>query len=222
MISIDKKFLFIHIPKTGGNSIQTVLKEFSGDQIVIEEGLPEDKEGFEVVNPRYGTRKHSTLCKYYASMDPGLYNQLFKFTVVRNPWDRMVSHYFSPHRGPVQWNRQQFIEIVKFASTLRDYVTVLPLIYWFPHNVLKFVNRAISKVSGRLDIGVDYIARYESLDDDYQTICSKLEIPYSKLPVRNKGNREHYSVYYDEELKKMVQEKFTEEIKLMNYEFEYC
>jgi hypothetical protein len=221
MISIEKNFLFVHIPKTGGNSLQQVLKHYSEDEITFGDGDSDGKNRFGVYSHRYGTSKHSTLRDYYASLEPDLFNRLFKFAVIRNPWDRMVSAYFSPHRGNVQWDRHQFIRTVKSSFTLRDYVTIPKWISRFSPRVLKHTNVMMARVSKTMDVRVDFIARFESLDDDFKEICSRLDIPYSKLPVRNKGDREHYSVYYDDELKEVVCRKFQEEIDMMHYRFEY-
>ena len=61
MISTQKKFLFIHVPKTGGNSIQNILHEYSEDEIVASAKHQDGVERFEVRNSKYNIRKHSTL-----------------------------------------------------------------------------------------------------------------------------------------------------------------
>jgi len=98
MLSINKKFLFIHVPKTGGNSIQKILKKYSEDNITIGEHQ-DGIERFGVQNREYKTVKHSPLSYYKAVIEPELYKKLFKFATIRNPWDRIISFYFSPHRG---------------------------------------------------------------------------------------------------------------------------
>ena len=72
----------------------------------------------------------------------------------------------------------------------------------------------------RLDGDVDFIIRYERLDEDFRTVCEKLDIPNVTLPTRNASSREHYSTYYDDELKELVRQKFFDEILFGEYSFE--
>src|SRR6266446_7630004 len=59
MISFQKRFLFIHIPKTAGNSIQSVLRDYSEDQLVALGSEQDGIERFGLRNPKYKIRKHS-------------------------------------------------------------------------------------------------------------------------------------------------------------------
>ena len=57
MISLQKRFLFVHIPKTAGNSIQSVLRNYSEDQLVA---LGKEQDGivrFGLRNPKYKIKK---------------------------------------------------------------------------------------------------------------------------------------------------------------------
>ena len=99
MISIQKKFLFIHVPKTGGNSIQNILRDYSEDEIVTLAKHQDGVERFEVRNSKYAITKHSTLAHYKFVLDASTYHSLYKFATIRNPWDLLISYYFSPHRG---------------------------------------------------------------------------------------------------------------------------
>ena len=97
MISHKHKFLFIHVPKTGGNAVQSVLKEYSENKIMTKR----DQDGID----RFGVvddanpllRKHSTMRDYISVYEDETKDYL-KFVVIRNPFDKIVSHYFSPHR----------------------------------------------------------------------------------------------------------------------------
>jgi N6-adenosine-specific RNA methylase IME4 len=97
MISLRNRFLFVHIPKTAGNSIQSVLCDYSEDRIVTRGGQ-DGVERFEVRSAGRELEKHSTLADYYRELGEETAAGLFKFTCVRNPWDRMISFWFSPHR----------------------------------------------------------------------------------------------------------------------------
>ncbi|WP_448560865.1 hypothetical protein [Trichothermofontia sp.] len=72
----------------------------------------------------------------------------------------------------------------------------------------------------RLTIDIDFLMRFEHLDDDFKLVCEKINIPYVPLPKRNQSSHAHYSKYYDAELKAIVGMKFHEEIVFGNYTFE--
>lgn len=216
MISIQKKFLFIHVPKTGGNSIQNILWDYSEDDIVTRAKHQDGVERFDVRNKKYNTRKHSTLSHYKSVLDANTYRSLFKFVTIRNPWDMMVSYYFSPHRGTIEWDRNDFVSFVNNMSTLRHYICEKSLL---EQSLTKLgIYRTIG--NRLIDSDVDFLIRFEHLSDDFSLVCEKLDIPHSPLPIRNKSDRAHYSKYYDDELCEIVRQKFIEEITFGNYSFE--
>ena len=71
MISHKHKFLFIHIPRTGGSSLESQFN------------YKENKE----------KNKHWTLNDWKSTLDPEIFDQYFKFSFVRNSWDFIISKY---------------------------------------------------------------------------------------------------------------------------------
>jgi hypothetical protein len=67
---------------------------------------------------------------------------------------------------------------------------------------------------------VDYIMRFESLADDFRAVCKAIGISPRTLPQYNRSGREHYSRYYDDELRELVRTRFAAEIERFNYTFE--
>jgi len=201
MISFQKRFLFVHIPKTAGNSIQSVLRDYSEDELVALRGEQDGVERFGLRNPKYKVKKHSTLAEYRAALGDAEFGRLYKFICVRNPWDRMVSYYFTPTQKAEVRNRKKFRKIISSALSVADYL--------------------------RLDQGeedpfgnVDYIMRFENLADDFRTVCAALDISPMKLPQYNRSDREHYSKYYDDDLRELVRVRFAAEIERFGYAFE--
>jgi hypothetical protein len=201
MISLRKRFLFVHIPKTAGNSIQTALRDYSEDQLIALRKEQDGIERFGLRNPNYKIKKHSTLAEYRNALGTEQFHNFYKFACVRNPWDRMVSYYFTPTQNPESWDRKKFRGIISKAVSVADYLR-------------------LDKHEGDPFSNVDYIIRFESLADDFRTVCGALSVSPATLPQYNRSSREHYSKYYDDELRELVRARFAAEIERFGYTFE--
>jgi hypothetical protein len=213
MISAPKRFLFIHVPKTGGNSIFQALREYSEDRIITPGPVQDGIERFGTANETYPTiLKHSSLSEHQSALPPEVFRSLYKFAVLRNPWERMISWFFSPHRQLPReersaawyaargWHRERFIGFIGCKPTTRHY-TCLPGAPTLSHDL-------------------DFLMRFEQLDEHFAEVCRRLDIPARPLPKYNRSTREHYSRYYDDELEALVGEQFREEIDFGGYRFE--
>ena len=210
MISVQKNFLFIHIPKTGGNSIQSYLQHFSEDEITINKDQ-DGTERFGVRNNVYNTVKHTKLRGYKAVLPRDLYFSLYKFATIRNPWDRVASAFFSPGKKNETFHPKAFRVSIQRKALLRDVLSEWPAVL-----------RRLTRYTGwpPLDYHVDYLIRFEHLDHDFAHVCNVLDIPYVPLPRRNASTREHYSTYYTDETIELVRARFAEEIAFGKYQFE--
>ena len=110
MISESKQFIFIHVPKTGGNSLQEMLLKYSEDKIDL---YRENQDGVErfAIKSSYSAKlkKHSILRDYKAYLTPEVYDKYFKFAVIRNPWERAISLCFSPIFKRTEFIEKEFI-----------------------------------------------------------------------------------------------------------------
>jgi hypothetical protein len=201
MISFQKRFLFVHIPKTAGNSIQSILREYSEDELVALRDEQDGVERFGLRNPKYKIRKHSTLADYRVALGEDQFDDLYKFTCVRNPWDRMVSYYFTPTQNTGAWDRKKFRKVIAKALPVADYLRL------DQDQEDPFAN-------------VDYIMHFENLADDFRIVCETLGLSPATLPQYNRSTREHYSKYYDAELRELVRMRFAAEIERFGYTFE--
>jgi hypothetical protein len=201
MISFQKRFLFVHIPKTAGNSIQSVLRDYSEDQLVALRKEQDGIERFGLRNPNYKIKKHSTLSEYREALSEEQFRSFYKFTCVRNPWDRMVSYYFTPTQNPEIWNPKRFRGIISKAVSVADYLQ-------------------LDEEEGDPFANVDCIMRFENLAEDFRIVCDRLDISPLMLPRYNRSTRERYSKYYDDELRELVRTRFAAEIERFGYTFE--
>lgn len=201
MISLKYNFLFIHIPKTAGNSIQNVIRTYSEDRIICANPHQDGFERFKVISEQFNTRKHSSMEEYREAMGEAIFQKLFKFTCVRNPWDRAVSHFFSPHKGRQSWNRDEFIIFLNNIPSVRKFIALDGRISHFSFN------------------NIDYFIRFENLNGDFKKVCNHIGIPWEPLPHRNKSNKHHYTHYYDQELVELVRKKYLEEITYFGYDY---
>lgn len=166
---INKKYnvLYVHIPKTGGVSVEKALKGRVGD--------------------------HRDVKRYIREIGETAFNSYFSFAFVRNPWDKMVSNYFYDKKGGVNGNgtnplfqtgKLPFNEWVKKIESIK------------PNKRRTYTHQIdwLKNLSG--DICVDYIGRFEKFDNDWNDICRRNNIDIN-LPHHNKTNRDsNYRIYY--------------------------
>jgi hypothetical protein len=203
MRSLSHRFLFIHVPKTAGNALQNVLRQYSDDTVVCIAPYHDGLERFEVRSSTYGTVKHSTLADYRREYGVALLGELFKFCVVRNPWDRCVSHFLSPHRGTVTWNKRKFLKFVRSEiRPLSFYISADPVEETTLERSLK---------------NVDFVMRFERLQEDFDEVCVRVDIPKTSLPRRNSSGKADFRSYYDSESAAYVSARFHDEIAHFGY-----
>ena len=202
MIFEERKVIFVHYPKTGGNSIQDALREWSSDQIIVAADYQDGVERFEVSNI-YDEKlhKHSTLQDYYNSIGEDLFNYTI-FINIRNPYDRMVSFFFSPHRRVQHFNRDEFAEFIATVPTIENFID------------LKILHAGSCKIPSNINFLV-----FEELNRGFETMCECLGLRGVTLPHRNASVRGDYRNYYDEELIDIVSKRHRYEIKLGAYKF---
>lgn len=154
-----------------------------------------------------------------------------KFTVVRNPWDRLVSiyHYIGRRsyfaNSPIrcsgaefsQWlqlnlaNRQTEIPDSAIDGNRRSTHSLLGSQFWF--------SSQLSWIAGRHRvIRVDTILRFENLKNDFDMFCKSRDIQV-QLPHINASDRRPYQEYYDRSLVGLVMAHYSKEISYFGYKF---
>lgn len=96
IISPGRGYIFVHIPKTGGTSMALALEAHAHRDDILIGDTPKARRrrGRLAGLPARGRLwKHSTLADIDGILSPDEIGAMFTFTMVRNPWDRMVSYY---------------------------------------------------------------------------------------------------------------------------------
>ena len=191
MINHEHKFIFIHVPKTGGTSIESFFggcKEYSHDDL------------------KTHIKKHKNTKKY------------FKFGFVRNPWDRMVSEY----KWLTNTNLKVPGEKAKQFWRTKTFKEFCTLFFEPKYNKLADNNHVLPQLDFFNPVdSMNFIGRFESFQKDFDIVSKKFGIKDSKLENRMKVKKdsEHYSKYYDNETRKIVEEKYKKDIDFFGYKF---
>lgn len=234
MICPQQRCLFIHIPKTAGQSVEHVFLALNGLSWATREALLLRANDDPAMGPP--RLAHLTAGDYlrYGYLTPEQFQTYFKFAFVRNPWARMVSLY----------------RHLSYGVAFRDFLMgefrtrVWKEMYWFVRPQVEFI------MSEDGDWLVDFVGRFENLQRDFDAICRQLGLPSTPLPHVNKAQDHavkvrpslhprrllrylrkrryrrpapqfpHWRDYYDESTRSLVATLYAEDIHRFGYAFE--
>jgi hypothetical protein len=189
--------IFIHIPKTAGTSV--------GEAI-------------------YGRWVGHVPISRFVAFDASKSESFFKFSFVRNPWDRLLSG-FAHLKGegePLaiperEWSKRYLGEIESFENfvlKLRDEgfrKLIINDIHFRPQ--MDWIT-----LRSRSRIAVNYLGRFESLDDDFSRLAQRLGVT-AELPLRKQTKRPPYRDAYSKEMRRIAEQIFRRDIERLGYSF---
>ena len=144
-----------------------------------------------------------------------LFDQLFKFAFVRNPWDLQVSSYHHLKR-----ERPHLLkDITDFATFLKWKLDPERPYQYHIDTSIELQSDYLIDLHG--DNMVDYIGRYETLQEDFDHVCKKIGIPPKKLPHKRRAtDRGSYHRYYTDNTIELVNNHFKRDIEMLGFKFE--
>jgi hypothetical protein len=188
------KCIFFHIPKNAGT---TILKGLGGH--------------------KNEHRIHASWSEYH-NRSPYLFKELFKFSVVRNPLDRVVSAYFFIKQNKFTNEKDSiFSENIRnnyptfkiFVDNYLNHDTI------WEHILLRPQWYFIIDENGKLV--TDYLIHFESFNSEIELISNKLGIKSNKFGIHNKGVRNSYEQYYDTKSIQKIKNLYAKDFAKFGY-----
>ena len=195
MISHKFQYIFIHIPKCGGTSIEKSLLESEGVAFPTESDTMPLKHLTKDVGDKYllgKGRQHMTISDY-----PKI--NYFKFAFIRNPWDKMVS----------EWEWRRTLTNTRVGS-FDDFILNPPYDI-FPEHLRPQVQY--------IDNSLSYLGRFENIQADFDCVSEKLGLDRIELTRQNKTDRGPYWEYYNDETRSIIAVRYAQDIELFKYRF---
>lgn len=221
------KFIFIKTRKTAGSSMEIMLSKLCDENDVVTTLSEEENEvrralGYgEPRNTKIPFGKYSKTekmklllmqkhvvfeehwpAKYIkARLEPGIWEEYFKFAFDRNPFDKVVSYYY--------WKKAQ-----EKHSRVIDFIRAGGLDPMSSYDLYSYANRVI----------VDQVYKYEEMDESLADISQRLGLKeVISLPeYKAKGSfraKKGYRDMLDEETIKEISVMFAREIAFLGYEY---
>lgn len=200
LISDNKKFIFIHVFKTGGKSITAALESFANPGLMCSHVSAFD------VSQRIGVDK---------------FNSYFSFVFVRNSWDWLVSIYYSRFKCPLKSKEVDALILNEKVRRLGSFSNFVKQVYkdrsFLPIPYLMGSQKdCICSPNGKLLI--NFVGKFENLEVDFNSVCSQIGVS-TKLLQLNTSEHKPYQQEYNVETKEMVKQIFESDISYFNFKF---
>lgn len=242
-INHELKSIFIHLPKNGGLYIEQILEKYYnfktyyfthenhdfftdkiGDFNCEIDVNGKNKNGFTSFNKRGLLRycMSSTNHNTQMNMDEEKWRTYFKFTFIRNPYDKIVSawKYLNKLKNldTAYLNKLSNVDNV-FKNFLLNKDIVNNYAYF--HSFISQYNQLLN-LKDELDI--QYYGKFENLNEDLIEVLTKIGAPIkhssyieSNRIINSTKNDINYIDYYDDECIKIVNNYFNDDFEQFNF-----
>lgn len=219
LVSTEKKFVFIHLPKCAGTSVASLLEPYSYPWLLSAKPIRHSGtivSHWTSFDPFRYTGKYilplhanaAELIKRFPAVD---FSSYFRFTIVRSPWSLLVSVYeFNrvPRRRLSHPKHYRSFKNSSFKEFLRTHCSA---------STTNLVDHLFMHSDG--SISMDYVAKQETLASDMPNILDRLGISVDSIPRKNITDHDHYASYYDDWAIDLVSKAYERDIRAFGYTF---
>jgi hypothetical protein len=215
LLSHKYNFLFVHIAKTGGTSVRAALTPLRWrDPYYVPMFVCSRLSA--LTGHRIGSKfpRHAKVIAAKEMLPKEFFDRLFKFAFVRNPWDLQISSYHHIRR-----ERPHLVEgIHDFAGFLKWKLDPSRPYQYHIDTSIEWQSDYLTGLDGK--IIVDFIGKYEQLQEDFNKVCEHIGITAKTLPhKRRAADRSDYRQYYSDETAQLVADYFKRDIENFGYTF---
>jgi hypothetical protein len=214
ILSLGRKYIFVHAPKTGGTSMALALEgRAMKDDIMLGDTPKAVKRRKRLKDVKAAGRlwKHSTLADIDGLITPEQMEDLFIFTLVRNPWDRMVSYY---HWLQVQTFQHDAVTMAQ-TMTFTDFAQSAQITNSFNAAPAQhYMTDATGKVRCNAYIRIEHFTK------DVVPLVNHLGFDLTLDHVNASNRRSAYQSYYCAASRAAVGQACADDIDRFGYSFE--
>jgi len=197
---LENRCIFVHVPKAAGISVAASLFGNLGGG-------------------------HTSLGIYQLVFTKQEYDSFFKFTFVRNPWDRIFSAFHFLKKGGFnqydrRWATEHLADYSTFDEFVKKWVTrknVLKYVHFVPQ--FRFV--CLPEQAGP---GVDFLGYFENLNEDFRYVQNRLNKDRGQaLPHKNRTSSDRkldFREHYNETTRSIVADVYETDIRMFGYDFD--
>lgn len=160
-----------------------------------------------------GGLQHLLAHQVRSEVGPEVFSAYFKFTVVRNPWDKAVSGYvYMDEREDLR----DYVGMKRGAefNTYLDLIARKRHVQWEPQS--NFVRDENNEPL------LDFVGRFENYPAAVAEVLQRIGVGPQPLPHENRSERRPYQSYYDREAKERVASLYAADIRTFGYEYTEC
>jgi hypothetical protein len=225
IISHTHRYIFIKSEKTAGTSLEAALSAHCSENDVVTPlgdywfNRGERGEWIHSSMNAEGFFQHDPAAEIKRKVPPEVWDGYFKFSIARNPWDRIVSDFSwrARNRPELQprrrWYHRLGVPFDEFGATRNLFREFVAGDEWTTNDRFYLLDDKLC---------VDFVIRYERLTEDLTEVCRRVGLPSVELPRLKAGLRKgghSYRDYYDDASKAIVGERHRNDVRLFGYEF---
>ncbi len=157
-----------------------------------------------------GGLQHLLSTQIRSEVGPEIFSAYYKFSFVRNPWDRAVSQ-FASMAG--REDLRDFIGMKKDDS-FKVYLSLIARrrhVQWEPQ--ANFLHDSTGELL------VDYVGRFETFAESVFHVLGAIGVEAKTIPRTQKSRRGPYATYYDDESREIIASMYSRDIEAFGYSF---